>query len=187
MNKHVKLIVAGVVVGLVAVAGFAAFGAAATAFAQSGTPTPPARGYGYGPGMLGGRHMPGGGFGFMAEYRDVIHSQIAEALGLSPDEFNAALAEGKTPFVIAQEKGVDFATVQAAMQAGMADALQQAVADGKITQEQANWMISHHAQMQAWHAGGQMGPGMMSGSGWMGGGGMMGGWRGPGPNTTPVP
>ena len=160
MNKYVKIIGVAALIGIVALVALAG---AAVAFAQSGnpTPTPPPFG-GYGPGMMGGGYgmmgngagRMGSGYGFMAEYRDVIHARIAEALGLSLDEFNAALAEGKTPYQIAQEKGIDFATVQAAMQAGMAEALKQAVADGKLTQAQADAMLSHHAQMSAWHANG---------------------------------
>ncbi len=152
MNKYVRIIGLAAVVGIIAVAALAG---AAIAFAQPGAPTatPPvgacpgaSGGYGYG--------MMGGGYGFMADYCDVIHAKVAGALGLSLDEFNAALAEGKTPYQLAQEKGVDFATVQAAMQAGMADALKQAVADGKLTQAQADAMLSRHAQMRAWGANG---------------------------------
>jgi hypothetical protein len=183
MNKYVKIIGLAAVIGIVALAALAG---AAVAFAQSGTPTSPAgtcpgAAGGYGAGMMGGYGMMGGGYGVMAEYRDVIHAKIAEALGLSLDDFNAALAEGKTSYVIAQEKGVDFATVQAAMQAGMQEALKQAVADGKLTQAQADWMLSHHAQMQTWHA--QGGGPMMGGRGR----GMMGGWGRPFANPTPAP
>jgi len=173
MNKYVKIIGVAALIGIVALVALAG---AAVAFAQPGnpTPTPPPFG-GYGPGMMGGGYgimgngagMMGSGYGFMAEYRDVIHAKIAEALGLSLDEFNAALAEGKTPYQIAQEKGIDFATVQAAMQAGMAEALKQAVADGKLTQAQADAMLSHHAQMSAWHANGG-GPMAGRGRGMMG-------------------
>ena len=160
MNKYVKIIGIAALIGIVALVALAG---AAVVLAQSGNPTPtPSPFGGYGPGMMGGGYgmmgngagRMGSGYGFMAEYRDVIHAKIAEALGLSLDEFNAALAEGKTPYQIAQEKGIDFATVQAAMQAGMAEALKQAVADGKLTQAQADAMLSHHAQMSAWHANG---------------------------------
>jgi len=191
MNKYVKIIGVAALIGIVALVALAG---AAVAFAQPGnpTPTPPPFG-GYGPGMMGGGYgimgngagMMGSGYGFMAEYRDVIHARIAEALGLSLDEFNAALAEGKTPYQIAQEKGIDFATVQAAMQAGMAEALKQAVADGKLTQAQADAMLSHHAQMSAWHANGG-GPMAGRGRGMMGG---RGGFNGACPfaNATPNP
>jgi hypothetical protein len=161
MNKYVKIIGIAALIGIVALAALAG---AAVALAQSVNPTPtPSPFGGYGPGMMGGGYgmmgygagmMDGYGYGFMAEYRDVIHAKVAGALGMTLDEFNAALASGKTPYSIAQEKGIDFATVQAAMQAGMVEALKQAVADGKITQAQADAMLSHHTQMSAWYANG---------------------------------
>src|SRR3990172_12160004 len=105
MNKYVKIIGVAALIGIVALVALAG---AAVAFAQSSnpSPTPPPFG-GYGHGMMGygmGPGVMGSGYGFMAEYRDVIHAKIAEALGMSLDEFNAALAEGKTPYQIAQER-----------------------------------------------------------------------------------
>src|SRR3972149_5665644 len=161
MNKYAKILGVAAVVGVVALVGVAAV------FAQP--PAPPQTPGGSGPGWMGG------GFGLMAEYRDLIHTQIAEALGLTLDELNAELAAGKTPFVIAQEKGIDFAKVQEAMQAAHAEALKQAVDDGKLTQEQADWMLARQAQMRAWQASGErpFGPGMM-GPGLRAGGGFAG-------------
>ena len=176
MNKYVKILGVAAVVGVVALVGVAAV------FAQPPAPTQTPGGFG--PGMMGGYGRMGGGsgpgwmgggFGLMAEYRDLIHTQIAEALGLTLDELNAELAAGKTPFVIAQEKGIDFAKVQEAMQAAHAEALKQAVEDGKLTQEQADWMLARQAQMRAWQASGErpFGPGMM-GRGFGAGGGFAG-------------
>ncbi len=136
MNKYLKI------VGVVAVVAVIALVGAAVAFAQ----TPPD---GAGP-WNGWGH--GNGMGLRAADEEVMHAKIAEALGITVDEFEAALAEGKTPYILAQELGVDFAEVRAAMQAAHAEALAQAVADGKITQEQADWMLSHQAQMGARHA-----------------------------------
>ena len=159
MNKYVKLLG---IVAVIAVAALAAGAGAAGAFANPPAPTQVPGGFGpglmggYGSGMIGGgygRGMMDGG-GIMAQYRDIVHAKVAEALGMTLDEFNAALAAGKTPFSLAQEKGVDFAKVQEAMQAGMAEALKQAVKDGQLTQAQADQMLAHHAQMQAWHANG---------------------------------
>ena len=197
MNRYVKIIGIAAVVGVVALVG------AAIALAQPPSPTQIPGGFG--PGMMGGyaggggygRGMMGGGFGFMAQYQSLVHAEIAEALGMSLDEFNAALAAGKTPYILAQEKGVDFAKVQTAMQTGMAEALKQAVKDGKITQAQADWMLARHAQMQAWHASGAQPGGVGPRGGF--GPGMMGGQFGPGgfngacphlnntPNTVPAP
>ena len=177
MNKYVKLMGVGALVGIVALVG------AAVAFAQNTTPS--ASRCGNGAGWHG--HMDGSGV--MAEYRDQMHAKIAAALGMTADDFNAALAAGKTPFTIAQEKGIDFATVQPAMQAAHAEALKQAVAEGTakaVTQAQADTLrvLNHQAQMHAHHANGvgQMG----HGHGMMGG---QGGFNGACPfaNATPAP
>ena len=91
------------------------------------------------------------GLGLMAVDEVAMHTAIAEALGLSPAEFEAAVAEGKTPLILADELGIDFALVQAAMDSVHADALQQAADEGLISQEQADWITSHR--------GGQSGQG----------------------------
>jgi len=150
MNRYLKI------AGVIAIVAAIALVAVAVASAQ--TPTPPE---GAGPWPMGGfgghRHGPGAhgrGAGFMAVDQKAMHAKIAEALGITVDEFEAALAEGKTPYILAQELGVDFAEVQAAMQAAHAEALAQAVADGRITQEQADWMLSHQTQMGGRHANG---------------------------------
>lgn len=131
-------------------------------------------------GKMGGRHGRGGPMmggqmggamgGLMADYQDQIHTQIAEALGLTLDEFNTALAAGKTPATLAQEKGIDVATLQAAAQAAHEEVLAQAVKDGKITQVQADLMKQHGAMMGDFGMGGRHGHFN----------------RGFGPNNTPV-
>jgi hypothetical protein len=75
----------------------------------------------------------GEGMGLMAVDEATMHAAIAEALELSIEEFEAALAEGKTPAILALELGVDFAEVQAAMDAVRTEAFQQAIDDGLIT------------------------------------------------------
>ena len=156
MNRYVKWIGITVLVGVVALAG------ASVALAQGGNP--PATAVPFGPGW--GGMMGGYGYGFMTEYRDLMHTPIAEALGLSLDEFYQQLGAGKTPWQMAQEKNVDAATLQAAMQEGMAVATAQAVKDGKLTQAQADYMLAHSAQMVGWRAAG--GYGSMMGRGFRG-------------------
>ena len=134
MNKFWKI--AGVIAVLVAVV--ALFGVT-DAFAQG--PNQPDD---FTPrGRAQGRDNANAGMGLMAVDEATMHAAIAEALDMSIEEFEAAVAEGKTPFILAQERGIDFAEVQASMDAVHIDALQQAVNDGLITQEQANWMHSH--------------------------------------------
>ena len=128
MKKFLK--VAGiatlvVVIGAAIVAGIA--------LAQEPTPTPGARPFwGHGFGMWG----KGGWGNFDA---------AAEALGLTPEQLFSELHAGKTLADVAQEKGVDLQAVQAAVaaarQEAMRQAIEQAVTDGKIGREQADWML----------------------------------------------
>jgi hypothetical protein len=90
-------------------------------------------------------HGNGAGLGAMAVDEADMHSAIADALGMTLEDFEAALAEGETPFTLALEMGIDFADIQAAMSAMHAQALEQATAEGVITQERASWMLSHQA------------------------------------------
>ncbi len=62
----------------------------------------------------------------------------AEAIGIEPSELLAAMRDGQTVAEVAQAHGVDPATVVAAMVANAQDRLDQAVADGVLTQEQAD-------------------------------------------------
>jgi hypothetical protein len=69
----------------------------------------------------------------------------AKALNMTTDELTAALQSGKTLEQIAADAGVDFADVQEAVQAAhvteMRSRIQQAVEDGAITQENADWLL----------------------------------------------
>jgi hypothetical protein len=84
---------------------------------------------------------PGGGRGLNGEALEAA----AEALGMTTDEVTSALQGGKTLQDLADEAGVDIADVHAAIQAvHVAEArerIAQAVEDGTMTQEQADWML----------------------------------------------
>ena len=75
--------------------------------------------------------------------KEVIETAVAGALGISVDELEAMKAEGKRLPQIAEELGVEMSAVQEAVQAARAAAIQQAVEDGTITQEQADWLLEH--------------------------------------------
>jgi len=159
MNKYFKWLTVAVVVGVVSVMG------AAVAFAQTATPpatanTPgildPQAGLGFGLGPWGRGGGPGGRMGgpggrgghgplqgLLADYQALLDAPVAEALGISVDELTTARTAGKSPFDLAQEKGVEVTQVQEALQAGQKAALAQAVTDGKITQAQADQMLLH--------------------------------------------
>lgn len=95
----------------------------------------------------------------------------AEALGLTPNELFAELDDGgKTLAEIAEEQGVDVEAVQDALNASrseaMRQAIQQAVEDGRLSQEQADWLLE--GLEKGFHPGGR---GMGFGGGHMFGGG----------------
>jgi hypothetical protein len=167
------------VLALIAVIGVVAAGAA---FAQADTPTPapnaapgqPFDGCGMGRGFgLGG---PGSWDNFDA---------MAKALNLTPTQLFEAMHNGKTLDEIAKTQGVDLAKVQEAANAArvqaMKDKIAQAVKDGKMTQEQADWLLQGLAKGYTGKGRGGM-FGLDQGP--MGRGGMRGhGGRG----TAPIP
>jgi hypothetical protein len=84
---------------------------------------------------------PGGGRGGGFEWLQIA----AQKLNMTTDELITALQSGKTLEQIAQEKGVNYADIQAAIQeasqTAMRDRIQQGVADGTISQEKADWLL----------------------------------------------
>ena len=97
-------------------------------------------------GVRGGRGGLGRGmFGLGRGDRWTMFDTAAEALGLTPEEFFAELHAGKSLDEIAEEQGVDIEVVRDAMNAArveaMRQAIEQAVEDGNMTQEQADWML----------------------------------------------
>ncbi|RME63104.1 MAG: hypothetical protein D6790_05270 [Caldilineae bacterium] len=127
--KRFSVVFAAVLVGVLALS--------AITFAQGpdtgATPTGDS-----GPGFF--RHGPGGGHGFGKGFRGgEDHLQaMAEALGMTAEELQAALEEGQTLEEIATEQGVD---LQAVMLEQAQEKLAQAVADGKLTQEEADQIL----------------------------------------------
>lgn len=68
---------------------------------------------------------------------------VAAALGMTVDELEAARADGKTLADLAAEQGMDMSAIRTAVQAGREAVIAQALNDGTITQEQADWLLSH--------------------------------------------
>ncbi len=145
--KKILLITLGVL-GVAAIA----LGVAGFAYAQ--TQTPPPTTYPFGGGMMGGwggygaamMGRWGGGFAPLHAY---MINAFAEALDLTPEELQAQLAAGETMWSIAEAKGLSAAEFADLMLKARTQALNQAVADGVITQAQAEWMIQRMQQMQA--------------------------------------
>ncbi|HBY95425.1 MAG: hypothetical protein M5U01_42430 [Ardenticatenaceae bacterium] len=101
---------------------------------------------------------------------------LADALGMSVNELNAALAQGQRLPEIITARGLDPATVRDAIQKGYQDAVQQAVNQGVITQEQADQLQND----LGFHGfGGRHGFGRHGFPGWRGGA--------PTPRATPTP
>jgi hypothetical protein len=84
----------------------------------------------------------------------------ARVLEMTPDQMDAAMSQGKSLWDLAQERKLDFGTARERFLAAGKAAVQQAVADGAITQQQADEV----AKM----AGHRHGPGGRGGFGPMG-------------------
>jgi AcrR family transcriptional regulator len=95
---------------------------------------------------------------------------IAEVLGLEVEDLQEALADGQTIAEVAEAQGVALEDVVDALMASASERLQQAVDDGRITQEQADeqteQMEEHILQMleSGWRGGMRPGPGDFPGS-----------------------
>lgn len=133
MKKKIILL-SGIALIVLLLAGLAG---ATLVSAQEPTPTPTVPSFGWrGRGFL---------FGWARGGNWTMFDTAAEALGLTPVELFTELHSGKTLEEIAEAKGVDIETVYDALDAARAEAqkqaIQQAVEDGKISQEQADWML----------------------------------------------
>ncbi len=149
---------------------------AGVAFAQGSQPPRMADNYDPGTYMgMGGRGMRGGqgGYGFMREY---MEQALADALGTTKEQVEDALANGTTMYQFVLNNGVAEADLSAFMDEVHQVALGKAIADGVMTQEQADWM---QERMQGMYAEGSNGCPMngeypQDGTGFHG---MMGGGR----------
>ncbi len=85
---------------------------------------------------------PRPGFGLRGDMADAV----AEALGMTTDELRQAHQDGQTLAEIADAQGVDQQTVVDAIVATISDHLDQAVENGRLTQEQADEMKANAAE-----------------------------------------
>ncbi|HIC88738.1 MAG TPA: hypothetical protein EYP04_04985, partial [Anaerolineae bacterium] len=104
---------------------------------------------GFGPGMKGFGPAPKGHRmgGWIGGPENSLVAIAADQLGLSVDELVAELQTGKSIAELAEEKGVEVQTIVDAIVAPRAEKLAEAVANGRITQEQADRMLSHMEEM----------------------------------------
>lgn len=161
-----KLMVFGAIV-LVAVL---ALGVAGFAYAQSPAPQTPVAPFGAGrmyqqnpngyAGALGARRGgPMGMRGFQGQAVDGTYGPLheyqiealAQAFGLTTDQIEAAHDNGQTLWDLVQTQNPDMTVeqFQSTMQEARTTALQNAVADGVISQTQADWMLQRMSYRQA--------------------------------------
>jgi hypothetical protein len=168
------------IVGLVMVS-VLALTITSTAWAQGGTPPTPAPGAPAAPGFQGKMGRGPGGLGFKGYGGQVGMDAIAKALGITTEELQAQLWGGKTLADLAEKAGVKLTDLQKAVQdaelAAMKDSIKQAVTDGKMTQDQADWLLQG-LEKGYWGGRGRFG-------GFRGGMGMFGGTRNAPPATAP--
>jgi len=124
MKNKMSVLIAGLLVALVVIGVIGA----ANAYAQSPLST----------------QLHGGGPGGRGLDPEALQA-AAKALNMTTDELINALRSGKTLEELATEAGVDLQDVQDAIQAQhattMRERIQQALDDGTITQEHADWLL----------------------------------------------
>jgi hypothetical protein len=146
------------IVGLIVLA-FSVFGVG-VAFAQGGQPP-----------------IRQGGYGWMHDY---VEQALAAKLGLTEKQVEDQLAAGVPMYQIALDNGIAQEDLVNFMNEVHKDAFAKAVADGVLTQEQADWMLQrmqsmyqngygpgncpmHNGQGASFGRGRGRGPGMMGG------------------------
>jgi hypothetical protein len=122
-----------------------------------------------------------GGYGWMHDY---VEQALAAQLGLSEKQVEDQFAAGKPMYQIALDNGIKQEDLANVMNEVHKDAFAQAVKDGVITQERADWMLQRMENMsQNGYGPGNCpmhnGQGVPAGRGQGRGPGMMGGGRGP--------
>lgn len=121
-----------IVLGVIAVLALS-LGAAGMAYAQTVTPPQPG---------LGGRG-PMIGTGQTGPLHTYMVNAMAESLGLSVKDLESRLTAGETFYQIALSQGIAADKIPSLMQEVRTKAVEQALADKVITQEQADWMLQH--------------------------------------------
>lgn len=158
-----------VIVGLIALL-ILAFAGVRIAYAQATTPqplpgdgtqsTPPSWGRG-GAGARGGfgGMMYGDAEGEEGPMHTAMLEAMAEALGLQPNELEARLDAGESMFDVAESLGISLEDFQSMMVTARTAAIQQAVQDGLLTQEKADWMLERMGTGRGAGFGSGFGPG----------------------------
>ena len=106
---------------------------------------------------------------WMTQMHESIWTAVADELNMTYDEVVTAVQNGRTLAQIAADRGVSLERLRQVMIEARQAALSDLVERGVITQEQADWMLSHGGGMMGFGPGGCDGSGMLRGWGMMGG------------------
>ena len=139
---------------VVVVAALAVTGAASAQESQPFTPN-----------CVRGSMPVNGQTGLLHEY---FVSAYAQALGLSVDELETRLTGGETIYQVALAQGFPADQIPALLAQARTQAINAAVADGTLTQTQADWMLQHQFQRGAGNGTGMMGNSSTGGASGMG-------------------
>ena len=149
-----------------------------SAFAQGPTPPP----------TTAPQTPWGHAWGRVCDGAGVVSDVISKLLGMTPEQIYAERQAGKTLSDLAKAKGISDQQLIDAITAGRQGVIDQAVKDGRITQTQADWLLSKMKAMAPFMLTNPFGPGGTGGFG-HGGMGMRGGgpgrWGGTAPWATP--
>lgn len=81
--------------------------------------------------------------GVLSDYEDILDNALAKVLNLSVSEIQAARDSGTTWVELANQQGVSLDDLQSAIAESHQAMIDQALADGAITQAQADAMSAH--------------------------------------------
>ncbi len=177
MKKILGIVSAVVIAVVIFAAGFV--------FAQSNVAQAAGLPAGYGPGHMNAGMM--GGRGNMGQMHEYVEQALADKLGIAKSEVETAIDGGKTMAQFAIDKGIKAADVTALLAEVHKTAFAKAVADGIMTQTQADLMLQNMTANGFTGTPMQNGAGMGRGArgGGQGQGGMMGRWNQAQPTTAP--
>ncbi len=107
--------------------------------------------------------LPTSGWGHLRAGMGALSEAISDLLGLTPEEIRTEREAGKTLAEIANEQGITDEALIEAIVAGQEEAIEQALAEGTITQEQADWLIAKAEAMAPFQISNPFAPGARRG------------------------
>lgn len=122
-------------------------------FAQADDPAPQPGGFwgGMGHGQRRGEAFQVMGGIDRSAVRDAMHSTLAAGLGIPQEELDSRLAAGERPYEIAASLGFSDEEFVELHTAARDSAISKLLANGVVTEDQAEWMRSHQGGMRGGH------------------------------------